>query len=393
MANDGYTQIQQLLETFAEVQDQLRLYPAIGSTADANKFVRVAPDGMSYVLDSFSLSGMGVASRTLTLTAGSGLSGGGDLTANRSFALDIAGLSAIADGDIAIGDRLPVYDASGTTNVRYTFTQVFKLFNSLSTLATLDSADRLIAWDDSAGEPVRLAATQLLAGAKSFTLEAYETSRTGASGLSVPSTLISYLAFTTGGGGGGGRAISSTSNYAAAGGGGSGGTSLAMLTAASVNAALNSSSKLDITIGTAGSGATGSQTKGGNGGATIIGPVATPLLSSSGGTGGSSATNAFGSGGAGAAAGSNGTVTVAGRVGGFGLQPKASGLVIGGEGASSFWGGGARSTISTTGNTAGAAGNAPGSGGGGGVSFTSATGANGGAGKAGIVVLLGFHKS
>lgn len=48
---------------------------------------------------------------TRTITAGSGLSGGGDLSANRSLALDINGLTNDASPDLA-ADYVPTYDAS-----------------------------------------------------------------------------------------------------------------------------------------------------------------------------------------------------------------------------------------------------------------------------------------
>lgn len=47
-----------------------------------------------------------------TLTAGSGLSGGGDLSANRSFAVDINGLTA--ESAIAGGDYVMIYDVSAS---------------------------------------------------------------------------------------------------------------------------------------------------------------------------------------------------------------------------------------------------------------------------------------
>jgi len=52
----------------------------------------------------------------VTLTAGSGLSGGGDISSNRSFALDINGLSA--DTSISATDTIPFYDGS---NKKITF--------------------------------------------------------------------------------------------------------------------------------------------------------------------------------------------------------------------------------------------------------------------------------
>jgi hypothetical protein len=56
-----------------------------------------------------------------TITASTGLTGGGDLSANRSLALDINGLSVIAP---AAGDSIPFYDASGTTIGKATITSI-----------------------------------------------------------------------------------------------------------------------------------------------------------------------------------------------------------------------------------------------------------------------------
>lgn len=61
------------------------------------------------------LSTVGGASAALTLTAGSGLSGGGDLSANRSFALDINGLTNDPTPDVA-ADYVATYDASAAGN-------------------------------------------------------------------------------------------------------------------------------------------------------------------------------------------------------------------------------------------------------------------------------------
>lgn len=51
---------------------------------------------------------------SVTLTAGVGLSGGGDISANRTFNLDINGLTDIGEAVDAANDQIPVYNASGT---------------------------------------------------------------------------------------------------------------------------------------------------------------------------------------------------------------------------------------------------------------------------------------
>lgn len=61
----------------------------------------------------------GGASADLTLTAGTGLSGGGDLTANRTFDLDFSGMTA--ETAIVAADELAFYDASGVDMNKITF--------------------------------------------------------------------------------------------------------------------------------------------------------------------------------------------------------------------------------------------------------------------------------
>ena len=58
---------------------------------------------------------LAAAGSATTITAGSGLTGGGDLSANRTLALDITGLTADTAPD-RFADYVPTYDASGTAN-------------------------------------------------------------------------------------------------------------------------------------------------------------------------------------------------------------------------------------------------------------------------------------
>lgn len=398
MADVDFIQLQQLLDELAAVRAILVQMPGIGSTADADKFVRVNPAGTNYVLDALDLTNIGAAARTLTIGTGvsseTGLNGGGALTADRNLSLAFNALPTPAAFDLT--DRLAGYDVSASVHVRYTLQQILNMVGSLTALTTLESADGLLAWDSSANAAKLLSSTQLLGAASNITLDAYTSSKTGALGYSVPSTLISALCLVTGGGGGGGRAISAitpNATYAAGGGGGSGSTAWRIFSAATLTGALNASSRLDINIGAGGAGATAALTKGGNGGSSSIGTVTAPLFSAAGGVGGRSATNAFGAGGAGGGAPTTGTINLAGAVGGFGAQPKASATIMGGMGAPSFWGGGTQATVAALGNAAGPAGNTPGSGGAGGVSFTSAAGGNGGVGAAGMAIILGLHRA
>lgn len=61
----------------------------------------------------------GAASADLTLTAGTGLSGGGDLTANRTFDLDFSGMTA--ETAIVAADVLAFYDDDGADMNKITF--------------------------------------------------------------------------------------------------------------------------------------------------------------------------------------------------------------------------------------------------------------------------------
>lgn len=59
------------------------------------------------------------ADKTITISAGTGLSGGGDLSANRTLSLNTA--SATALGGIKVGNRLSI-DANGVLSATYTYT-------------------------------------------------------------------------------------------------------------------------------------------------------------------------------------------------------------------------------------------------------------------------------
>lgn len=75
--------------------------------------VAVADGGTGASSASGARTNLGAAASALTLTAGGGLTGGGDLTANRTFALDITGQSADASPDGA-ADYVITWDASAS---------------------------------------------------------------------------------------------------------------------------------------------------------------------------------------------------------------------------------------------------------------------------------------
>jgi len=64
---------------------------------------------------------------SVSITAGSGLAGGGDITASRSLALDINGLTG--EAAITSTDTIPFYDVSGVANRKVTFTELQTALN------------------------------------------------------------------------------------------------------------------------------------------------------------------------------------------------------------------------------------------------------------------------
>lgn len=73
----------------------------------------------------------------VTISAGTGLTGGGDLSANRTLSLDINGLSVITP---VAGDSIPFYDLSGTTQGKTTITTLNGLIDH-GTLAGVSDDD------------------------------------------------------------------------------------------------------------------------------------------------------------------------------------------------------------------------------------------------------------
>ena len=87
---------------------------------DGGDFVTLTTKDSEIVHDSLSgyVGDQHVAHTGVTLTAGSGLSGGGTIAASRTFALDIDGLAA---DTIVAADTVAFYDATGTHNNKTTF--------------------------------------------------------------------------------------------------------------------------------------------------------------------------------------------------------------------------------------------------------------------------------
>lgn len=179
--------------------------------------------------------------------------------------------------------------------------------------------------------------------------------------FTIPVTSIKITAVGAGGAGGG-----STAAFTGTG-GSSGGTTIRWLSG------LTPGNTLTVTIGNGGTGVSGAS--GNTGGNTTVssGTQIITSIVSNGGPGG--ATNAFAGGAATAAAGSGGDINLGGTAGANGTQLTGQ-VIVGGNGAPSFLGGG----VSGVANSTGVAANVPGAGGsgsGGAATNTGGAGANG----------------
>lgn len=185
------------------------------------------------------------------------------------------------------------------------------------------------------------------------------------SSFTVPTGATKIRVWITGGGGGGAGCTPSGSNYNGGGGGGAGGTSIGVYT-------VTPGTAYTVTIGAGGGGGGSNNGAGGSGGTSSFGSLATA-------TGGAGAN--WGSG-TNSAGGSPGDGTNYGALifpGGFGSDGQDGGVVLSGDGGTSYWGGGGRG-----GDSGGKAGPVFGSGGGG---CRVSTGP-GGSGAAGVCVVM-----
>lgn len=177
-----------------------------------------------------------------------------------------------------------------------------------------------------------------------------------------------------GGGGGGGGANGASGNSAGGGGGGSGAYSQLITDAATIGASK------PVTVGAGGTGTTG---PGGTGGDTSL----STLCVAKGGLGGGQATSGGANGGAGgAASGGTGTAKFSGNGGSPGFGVVSFSTALGGTGAGSYFGGGAKATTNTGAGLSGTGCGGAGSGG----AVYGATSVNGGAGAAGCVIITEF---
>jgi len=234
------------------------------------------------------------------------------------------------------------------------------------------NADRILFWDDSAGQVTWLApgAGLSISGttiAASGTLLAYTEYTSGSGTHNVNASTATMFVDCVGGGGGGGGCTNNTS----AGGGAAGGRVLKKYT--------SPSSSYSYAVGSAGNGGAAGANAGSAGGDTTFG-----ALTASGGAGGALGAT-LGSGGA---AGGNGGAASGGDLNspgqpGFMGGSTAGTLGWGGAGGSSPYGAGGKQA--SGGSTAGNAATGYGGGGGGASDFTNTANRAGGAGTGGLI--------
>lgn len=127
---------------------------------------------------------------SVTLTAGTGLTGGGDISANRSFALDISGLTTDSSPDGA-ADYVATYDASGTTHKKV-------LLNNLPGGSGGGFTDSHLG-NVTSGTTIEF--TSIPAGTKMFTIGVYAISGSGTDELELKlGTSSTYTTATAKGG-------------------------------------------------------------------------------------------------------------------------------------------------------------------------------------------------
>lgn len=311
------------------------------------------------------------ADKTTTISAGTGLTGGGDLSTNRTISMPNVGTASTYGS----ASQVPVFttDAQGrvssvtNTSIQITTAQVTG-FN-----AAVDA--EIAAYLTASGR---------------YTLKGYQVFTTAGAGTYTPSAGTTHIDITiVGAGGGGGGAAGASSNTAAGGGGGSGGCIKAFLT-------LTGAASYSFVIGGGGIGGSTAGGNGNNGGATTftLGALVYSASTGQGGKGqntpGTAPTSTS------FAAGGNGANVVASPLAGTYLNLPGreghSGYILNGVSAIPGLGGnsyfGAGGAVNPAGGN-GSNGSGYGTGGGGGYSTTNA-GRSGGNGAGGIIIIAEY---
>jgi hypothetical protein len=267
-----------------------------------------------------SLSSAGIATATCTLTAGLGLTGGGDISANRTFAVDF-----VTSG-VSNATQVVRADDSRLSNSRTPTSHTHALSDLTQTGATLN---QVIQWNNTAWVPATISS-----GGFTPTRTFYATTT---SGITIPSgaTFVEIICGGGGGGGGGGSWNSNGQNRCGGAGGGGGSVNILKYAVANITGTLTFTAGAGGLSGAGPASLAGLAGTGGSGGtstvtATYNGVAATRLCWGAGGLGGAgTATGTSTAGGVGATQGYIGGAGGAGSVSAGSLGNQTSSITVG----------------------------------------------------------------
>lgn len=323
---------------------------ATGSTANVTAITVTGCNGAAQALQWTNGSGFGCNSAIATSGANANITSLSGLTTPLSAAQGGTGSSSLAAFNLLAGNGTGAVSAIAPSS-----TSGFVLMsNGSSALPTFQTA------------PGRLIGVQVFTSSGTYTPD------TGTNSVVVE--------VQAGGGGGGGSPAAAAGQQAAAAGGSAGGYSSGRITSAF--------SGVTVTVGAVGTGGAAGSNAGGSGGSSSFGTL---IVCTGGGGGGSqSVQTAFLL----SSPTAGGTTTTAGNIASSSGQVGAPGLPasstnsFGGNGAPSYFGGGAMGTVN---GGAGASAVSRGAGGGGASTIASGAAAAGGSGGAGLVIVWEYN--